>query len=233
MTKSRLTMLYGAAVILGFAGAGCATRGYVRSQVDDLRAKTSSTDDDLRAGLDRASGDASQALTEAAGASSAAEDARGLALGHAGLKEAQRFRVYFAFDSAKLSDEAHTTLDQAVAQIKSHLGYLVDLYGFADPTGTDAYNFALGERRADAVRRYLLASSPGQLSRYRTISFGEKIPASEAATIGEKEEMRRQVVVSLVERTPLETPSTASAEASPRAATRADASSRASSDSDR
>ncbi|MEZ4653041.1 MAG: OmpA family protein [Candidatus Eisenbacteria bacterium] len=142
-------------------------------------------------------------MARAEAAWGASDGTRDLALGKVGYREADHHRVYFAFDSAKLSADATQTLDEVVKQVADNPGYLVDLYGFTDPTGDADYNLGLGHRRADAVLRYLIERSPGQLSRYQSVSFGEAIPSSETESMSTAEE-QRQVLISVVERIPIE-----------------------------
>jgi peptidoglycan-associated lipoprotein len=84
--------------------------------------------------------------------------------------------VYFAFDSSSIPDDA-------LPLIKAHAGYLAGnpsvaftLEGHADERGTREYNIALGERRADAVRRMLMANGVSA-SQVNVISYGEERPA--------------------------------------------------------
>ena len=84
--------------------------------------------------------------------------------------------VYFDFDSSAVKDEA-------LPVIRAHADYLATnsqvhftLEGHSDERGTREYNLALGERRADAVRRLLIANgvSPSQVE---VVSYGEERPA--------------------------------------------------------
>jgi len=63
--------------------------------------------------------------------------------------------VYFKVNSAKLSDEAQKDLDDLVQKSKDLKGYMIEVAGFTDTTGSQALNEALSEKRADAVVRYL------------------------------------------------------------------------------
>jgi len=85
--------------------------------------------------------------------------------------------VYFAFDDFSLSQEAKTVLAQNAAWLVNNPQREVIIEGHCDERGTDEYNIALGERRANSTKRYLivLGVNKAQLS---TISFGEERPAS-------------------------------------------------------
>jgi OmpA-OmpF porin, OOP family len=68
----------------------------------------------------------------------------------------REFRVYFDFDQAQLGPGAQQILQQIAQQAKQDPNLHVVLVGKADRTGTDAYNLALSQRRADAVRQILV-----------------------------------------------------------------------------
>ena len=83
---------------------------------------------------------------------------------------------YFEFDSSSLTEDARAQVD---AHIQALLGNndSVRLEGNTDERGTREYNLALGERRANAVRDYMVANG---LPSYRveTISYGEENPVA-------------------------------------------------------
>lgn len=84
--------------------------------------------------------------------------------------------VYFDFDSAKISDESLALLEAHGNFIASNGNVTVRLEGHTDERGSREYNIALGDRRAQSVRRVLLfqGASVDQLD---TISYGEEQPA--------------------------------------------------------
>jgi outer membrane protein OmpA-like peptidoglycan-associated protein len=188
-----------AAVLLAASG-GCATRGFVRSQMTDLRSEMGQMDNGLQAGIREAKGAASQADARAAEAATGAQSARDLALGHLGYREAGRYRIYFPYNSAEPEASSLTELEKASGDIAAHQEYLVELLGFTDAKGKTAYNYELGRRRAEAVLRALAGKSPAQLNRYMVVSYGKTPPESEAADMGQGAQ-RRQVAVVLIERT--------------------------------
>ena len=83
---------------------------------------------------------------------------------------------YFAYDSSDLLPEAMRALDVHARDLKSN-GARVVLEGHADERGTREYNMALGERRGQAVQRYLVLQgvSPAQLE---VVSYGEERPVA-------------------------------------------------------
>jgi outer membrane protein OmpA-like peptidoglycan-associated protein len=203
MRGFRNLVLAGIALAALAASAGCATKGYVRTQVGDLRKETEEKNAAMRADLDQVRGDGARAMAAAEDAGSRADESRLLALGNVEFREAARFQVYFAFDSAELDDAAKASLDQAAQEMERNPQYLAELYGFADPRGPETYNLQLGERRANAVLRYLAACAPSQLLRCGAISFGETPPDVERAAWGDDHSHQRQVLIVLAERTPL------------------------------
>jgi outer membrane protein OmpA-like peptidoglycan-associated protein len=195
-------MLIGVTLVALAASAGCATKGYVRSQVGDLRQETDDKNAALRADLEQVRGDGARALAAAGDAGALADQSRLLALGNVDFREAARFQVYFAFNSAELDEAAKASLDQAAGELEKNPQYLAELYGFCDPRGSEAYNLQLGQRRASAVLRYLASRAPAQLPRYNAISFGETPPDMERAAWGDEYTQQRQVLLVLAERIP-------------------------------
>ena len=81
--------------------------------------------------------------------------------------------VNFAFDDATVRDQDKAALDKFAAVVQKYYGgSKVTIEGFADPAGSQHYNLALSQRRADAVRDYL--SSKGiDLSIIKTVGYGK------------------------------------------------------------
>ncbi len=84
--------------------------------------------------------------------------------------------VFFAFDSYALDSQAQATLDRQASMLLRNGAIAVTIEGHTDERGTREYNLALGDRRASAVKDYLVAFgiAPGRI---RTISYGEERPA--------------------------------------------------------
>jgi peptidoglycan-associated lipoprotein len=85
-------------------------------------------------------------------------------------------RVFFDFDSVVLNPEATGVLDQQAAWLQQYPDVIVTIEGHADERGTREYNLALGDRRANAVKNYLVALDIEPI-RILTISYGEERPA--------------------------------------------------------
>ena len=84
-------------------------------------------------------------------------------------------RVFFAFDSFELDDDAKELLQDQAAWLKQHNKASVTIEGHCDERGTREYNLALGEKRAQAVKSYL--NNLGVGSSLNTISYGKERPA--------------------------------------------------------
>jgi peptidoglycan-associated lipoprotein len=83
--------------------------------------------------------------------------------------------VLFSYNSFTLTEEAKQLLTQKAQWMVEHPELTVQLEGHCDERGTIAYNLALGERRANAVRQYMTALGVSA-NRITTISYGEEFP---------------------------------------------------------
>ncbi len=88
--------------------------------------------------------------------------------------------VYFDFDQATLRAEARERLAKNAEFLRSRPEFAVLIEGHCDERGTNEYNLALGERRAQSARDYL-TSLGIPAARLRTISFGEERPVCSAS----------------------------------------------------
>lgn len=83
--------------------------------------------------------------------------------------------VFFAFDKATVGPEHHAALAGGIAWLLAHPEATITIEGHCDEHGTSEYNMSLGERRANAVRDYLVASGVSA-ERIRVLSYGEERP---------------------------------------------------------
>ncbi|MBV9812999.1 MAG: peptidoglycan-associated lipoprotein Pal [Acetobacteraceae bacterium] len=86
-------------------------------------------------------------------------------------------RVFYAFDSSQLSGDARATLDKQAAFLQRYPQDNVQVAGNCDDRGTEEYNIALGQRRANAARDYLVARGVSS-GRITTISYGKDRPTA-------------------------------------------------------
>lgn len=85
--------------------------------------------------------------------------------------------IHFGFDEDTISAEAREILDRNAQWILEHADVGVRVEGHCDERGTPAYNLALGQRRANRVRNYLISKGiPPQ--RLLAVSFGEEVPVA-------------------------------------------------------
>ena len=84
-------------------------------------------------------------------------------------------RVFFAFNSAEISDEANDNLLGQSLYLKNHEDVKIQIAGNCDERGSTEYNLALGARRANAAKR-VLVNDGIDASRVSTISYGKERP---------------------------------------------------------
>ncbi len=86
-------------------------------------------------------------------------------------------RVFYATDSSSLSGDARSTLDRQSAWLGRYPQASVQMAGNCDERGTTEYNLALGQRRANAARDYLVARGVSS-ARVTAVSFGKERPTA-------------------------------------------------------
>ncbi len=103
-------------------------------------------------------------------------------------------RVFFDTDSTELSEQARATLDKQAQWLNQYGRYAFLIEGHADERGTREYNIALGARRAQTVREYLISRGVSA-QRMRTISYGKERPVAVCTDISCWSQNRRAVTV--------------------------------------
>jgi peptidoglycan-associated lipoprotein len=86
-------------------------------------------------------------------------------------------RVFFSFDRSDLSPDARATLDKQAAWLQQYQQNNIQVAGNCDERGTEEYNLALGQRRANAAAGYLEARGVSS-GRITTISYGKSRPTA-------------------------------------------------------
>ncbi|TYC52045.1 peptidoglycan-associated lipoprotein Pal [Rhodobacterales bacterium] len=86
-------------------------------------------------------------------------------------------RVFFEEDQSVLNSQAQTTLAGQAKWLNRYPQYTITVEGHADERGTRQYNIALGARRAQAARDYLVSQGVNA-SRIKTISYGKERPVA-------------------------------------------------------
>ena len=188
---------------------GCATKGFVRGEMEPAYARTkeneaaiertqtrvaatekkNSEQDEQLAGLSQT---AREALERAEAAGKLAE---GKLLYEAVLTDDD---VKFGFDEADLTEGAREALDELGQRLVAEdKGIYLEIQGHTDATGDNQYNLQLGEERAENVRRYLNQQHKIPLHRIATVSYGEASPVADNSTREGRAANRRVVVVVL------------------------------------
>jgi peptidoglycan-associated lipoprotein len=103
-------------------------------------------------------------------------------------------RVLFVVDQSTLSDEARNILNGQAGWLNANPDYAIIIEGHADEQGTREYNIALGARRADSVKNYLIAQGISG-SRMQTVSYGKERPIAVCSDEGCYSQNRRAVTV--------------------------------------
>ncbi len=189
--------------------AGCATKKYTRSeaaasearandradrQINDLGTQVEQNQSAIaqnREGISEASKTAQEALERAMAAGKLAE---GKFLYETVLSNED---VRFEFDKADLGEDAAAALDEFAARLKEqNENVYIEIQGHTDSTGEESYNLALGEKRAEAARRYLSKTGIA-LHRMSVISYGETEPIDDNKTRDGRARNRRVVLVVL------------------------------------
>jgi peptidoglycan-associated lipoprotein len=103
--------------------------------------------------------------------------------------------VYFEYDQSALSDAARASLQKNSQWLQKWLSTIITVEGHADSRGTSEYNLALGERRASAVRDYLVSLGV-TANRVNVVSMGEEQPAcTEEAEVCWRQNRRGHFVI--------------------------------------
>ena len=103
-------------------------------------------------------------------------------------------RVFFESDSPELTAQSRATLDKQAQWLQRYNRYSFTIEGHADERGTREYNIALGARRAQAVRDYLISRGVAA-NRMQTISYGKERPVALCDDISCWSQNRRAVTV--------------------------------------
>lgn len=196
---------------------GCATKKYVGQQVEPTNAKVAEVDKNQKNTQRQLEADEpkiSAADEKASSADARATDALGRAdaaskksdqvrsdlqnelnqrLGNIDdYKAAGNITVQFKFDSAKLTDDARSQLDQlATGQVGSLKRYFVAIQGFTDSSGSVDHNLDLSRRRAEAVQTYLVSQHNMPVYRIQIVGLGKDKPVDEGKGRAAREKNRR------------------------------------------
>ncbi|MBN1382462.1 MAG: peptidoglycan-associated lipoprotein Pal [Deltaproteobacteria bacterium] len=85
-------------------------------------------------------------------------------------------KIYFDFDKYDLKSESRVVLEEVANFLNNNSKYILRIEGHCDERGTAEYNLALGQRRADEAKNYLVKLGIDE-ERISTLSYGEELPA--------------------------------------------------------
>lgn len=209
--------------------SGCATKKYVKTQVDtsahELSARMDTEDQTIKSsqgqieelngvtrdhsqkigalddGLKQTDSKAQQAMTTGQNAQNAANKVAGDVSTLDGkfqnrnhyvvLNEEQ---VRFKFNSAKLDPSFKKVLDDVAQQLKQNADAILVMEGHTDATGSDDYNIQLGQKRVQAVIRYLVVSQDVPINRISDLSLGKDRPVAPNKTKDGRAQNRTVIV---------------------------------------
>ena len=192
MQEVNLSKIVASSVLVAFLAA-CSSTG----ETTDARASAQAAQVAVEAAsLAQTQADAqalkdAQALADAEAAQQAADNA--VAQVAAQKQQAQKAAqalahiIYFDFDQSTIKPEFRTALNSHAAYLRQNHSARIVLEGHADERGTREYNIALGERRGNAVSRYLVVQGVS-IEAIEVVSFGEERPVnsgSESASLSE------------------------------------------------
>ena len=98
--------------------------------------------------------------------------------------------ITFPINSAEIQPQFRATLDQVAQTMNAYPSTLIDVYGHTDPTGGDAINIPLSQRRAESVASYLSARGVNR-TRIATQGFGSSQPIADNSTEAGRQQNRR------------------------------------------
>ena len=218
MNRSALILVLAAMA----AFSACSSKNYVRqetqpiankvNELDDLTAKNThaikDVDQRAQAGIQDVQTQAAAADQKAAAAATQADAAQLVAsntVSRAGSLESQvrnldnfqlvtEATVTFGFNKDALTPAAQTELDQLAAQVANAKHYIISVEGGADAVGGHEYNYALSQRRANAVIQYLAGAKGIPAHKFYVIGLGKDKPVASNETDSGRAQNRRVAV---------------------------------------
>lgn len=196
-------------------GAGCATKGYVRQNVEPLESQVGQVADETKKHGDRLNqvekgveendveisaakerlstveGQTTEALSRTDRQSRALDELRQQIANIDDYKMAAEATVLFGFDKDTLTPEGRAELDRLAGGATAEKRFFIAVEGFTDPIGPEEYNLALSRRRADRVVQYLVTQHNIPVYRVFVIGLGENRPVEEASTREARAKSRR------------------------------------------
>ena len=231
MNRTSLIVLLALSMV---ASVGCASKNYVRQQttplinktneLDDLTAKNSKDIKDVdaraQAGIQQVQAKAADVDQKAQAAGQQADQAQTLATNantrvdtlQSTVANLDNYRVvtetsvHFGFDKDSLTKDAQASLDQIANDVPNTKGFIITVEGATDAVGDSDYNYALSQRRADAVIQYLAAQHSIPVHKIYLIGLGKDKPVDSNKTREGRAKNRRVDVRLMTNTTAAATP---------------------------
>ena len=178
-------------VALALVVSGCASKKYVSTEVGDVETRITERVDGVESQVEANQTRLDQQEKDIGEVSQTAQEALDRALAAGKLAEGKFLyetlltdeNVRFDFNQADLTEPAMSELDTFAQQLSTdNANVFIEIQGHTDSTGAEDYNIDLGERRAEATRRYLNMSHGVPLHRMSVISYGESAPIADNGT---------------------------------------------------
>jgi OOP family OmpA-OmpF porin len=173
----------------------------VDAKVSELDTKTSEQINSVKTDVQGVDQKASQAHNEAEHASAGVSTLDQKFQNRNNFNSTDEKSVQFKFNSATLDSQYTDVLDEIANTLMQNPDAIVVLEGRTDSMGSKDYNVKLGERRIDAVRRYLAVEKGVPVYRIHDISFGAEKPVAENNTRDGREKNRVVTMTILVPKT--------------------------------
>jgi peptidoglycan-associated lipoprotein len=215
----QLVITLAAVTVMAGAGSACATKKFVRGQVDDVNGRVETLGQSLEATqqqtkenagrivqVDQKADQANAAAKTAQSAATVAQGAAETANAKANAVEVASKRLIFQvvindsqgnfkLGKADLPDDVRAKLDELANKLKSDpAGNFIEIEGHTDSTGSPAINEKLGLARAENVKRYLYETYQIPLHKINVISYGEEKPVAPNKTREGRAQNRRVVI---------------------------------------
>jgi peptidoglycan-associated lipoprotein len=215
----QLVITLAAVTVMAGAGSACATKKFVRGQVDDVNGRVETLGQSLEATqqqtkenagrivqVDQKADQATAAARTAQSAATVAQGAAETANAKANAIEVASKRLIFQvvindeqgnfkLGKADLPDDVRAKLDELATKLKADpAGNFIEIEGHTDSIGTPANNEKLGLARAENVKRYLYETYQIPLHKINVISYGEEKPIAPNKTRAGRAQNRRVVI---------------------------------------
>jgi peptidoglycan-associated lipoprotein len=174
--------------------AGCTSKNYVKQQIADSEARSSSQIAALGTKVDTTSAEVARLDKLSLELSRKTDMAINQAAGFENYQVIWSGEITFGFDKADLDGVAEQILDEAGQKLADTKRSIVEIAGHTDHIGSRTYNYSLGERRANSAKRYLAEKHGIALYRMFTVSYGKDQPVA-APSEGRGNQKNRRVVV--------------------------------------